>query len=273
MSEKAGIAGLPMYHTPALAPASDALWSAIREALIAQGTAGVPERLSRDLAPEALWTHPDLLLAQACGLPLVTLLDGRVRYVATPIYAAEGCSGGDYRSWLVVRHDRPASGIADLRGSIAAVNAPHSQSGANALLDLTATIAGGRPFFTEILVTGAHVASLEAVRSGRAACATIDCVTWHHLAPEAKAGLRILAASRTAPALPFITSKDTDDATLDRLRSTLAKASATAPDACRTLALAGVAVNEATYTRLRTMLAHGRRNGCARLATAMRDLP
>ncbi len=111
------------------------------------------------------------------------------------------------------------------------------------------------------------------MRSGRAAGATIDCVTWHHLAPEAKAGLRILAASRTAPALPFITAQQTEDATLEALRRAMAEAITAAPDACRTLALAGVAVNEAAYARIRTMLAHGRRSGCARLATVMRELP
>jgi ABC-type phosphate/phosphonate transport system substrate-binding protein len=273
VSEKARLAGLPMYDTPVLGPATDALWTATREALIAKGIAGVPERLSRDVAPEALWTDPGLLLSQACGLPLVTLLGGRVRYVATSIYAARGCSGHDYRSWLVVRDDRPATVIEDLRGSIAAVNAPHSQSGANALLDLTTTVAGGRPFFTDILVTGAHVASIEAVRSGRAACATIDCVTWHHLARQAKAGLRILAASRTAPALPYITSQQTDDVTLAALRRAMAEAITAAPEACRALALTGIAADEAAYARIRAMLAYGLRHGCARLATMMRDLP
>lgn len=271
MNGKALLAGLPMYDTPALLPATDAFWAALRRALVAADVAGVPERLSRDLAPEALWTRPDLLLAQACGLPLVTLLDGRVRFVATPVYAVPGCAGGDYRSWLVVREGAPVRGIADLGGSIAAVNAPHSQSGANALLAMTAEIAAGRPFFADIVVTGAHIASLEAVRDGRADCAAIDCVTWHHLEPRAKAGLRILAAGPATPALPFITSSGTDDATLGRLRRALRRAVDDAPAACRALALAGFVAEYAAYERIRAMLAHGLGHGCARLATLLPD--
>jgi len=271
VSGKALLAGLPMYDSPALRPATDAFWTVVREALVARGIDGVPAELTRDIAPEDLWTHPDLLLAQACGLPLVTLLDGRVRFVATPVYTVEGCDGGDYRSWLVVREDAPVAGIADLEGAIAAVNAAHSQSGANALLAMTAAIACGRPFFAAIVVTGAHAASLEAVRRGRAACAAIDCVTWHHLAPEAKAGLRLLAAGPAAPALPFVTAGRTSDATLDALRCALDEAVHRAPDACRSLALGGFAIDPAAYDRIRTMRAHGLRHGCARLATLMQD--
>ena len=266
------IAGLPMYDLPVLRPATDALWAAIARRLVADGMPGVPARLDRELEPEALWNRSDLLLAQACGLPLVTTLDGRVRFVATPVYAVGGCGRGSYRSWLVVRDDAPVTGIADLAGSIAAVNAPHSQSGANALLALTAAVAGGRPFFADILLTGAHAASAEAVRSGRAACAAVDCVTWHHLGPQGTAGLRILEGTPTAPALPFIAAVGTDDATLDRLRRALVEAIAEAPTACRSLALTGITTNAAAYARIRAMLAHGLRHGCARLATVMRDL-
>jgi ABC-type phosphate/phosphonate transport system substrate-binding protein len=266
------IAGLPMYDLPALQPANDALWAAIARRLVADGMTGVPARLDREREPEALWTRPDLLLAQACGLPLVTTLDGRVRYVATPAYAVEGCSGGSYRSWIVVREDAPLASFADLAGSIAAVNAPHSQSGANALLSLTAELAHGRPFFADVLVTGAHAVSLEAVRRGRAACAAVDCVTWHHLGREVRAGLRVLAGSPKAPALPFITSGHADDAMLGRLRLGLRESLALAPEACRALALVGITTDASAYARIRAMLDHGLRHGCARLATIMRDL-
>ena len=178
-----GIAGLPMYDMPALAWATDALWAAVARDLAGHGMAGVPDRLRRDIEPEtSCGPIPTCLLAQTCGLPLVTLLDGRVRFVATPIYAIDGCSGGDYRSWLVVRVGDGRRSIADLEGSIAAVNAPHSQSGANALAAMTAPVAKGHAFFADIRLTGAHAASLAAVSSGAADCAAIDCVTWALLA-------------------------------------------------------------------------------------------
>ena len=276
MSQNDRIAGLPMYDLPALRPATDAFWAAIRRSLRARGVTAVPARLTRDLDLEALWTHSDLLLAQACGLPLVTLLDGRVRFVATPIYAVAGCSGGDYRSWLVVRDNGPIISIADLEGVTAAVNAAHSQSGANALLAISAPVARGRPFFNDIRLTGAHAASLRAIQSGSAACAAIDCVTWHHLArtdPTATAGLRILAASPAVPALPFITAARTDDATVTHLRAAIRAAIGEAAAADRSLAIAGLATNDITaYARIRAMHEESLKTGCARLATLLADL-
>ena len=276
MSQNDRIAGLPMYDLPTLRPATDAFWAAVRRALLAQGIADVPAGLTRDLDPEALWTHPNLLLAQACGLPLVTLLDGRVRFVATPIYAVAGCSGGDYRSWLVVREDSGIIGITELDGSIAAVNAAHSQSGANALAIMTAPFAKGRPFFASIRLTGSHAASLDAVRTNKATCAAIDCVTWHHLAetePAATAGLRILAASPPVPALPFITAAATDDGAVAHLRAAIRAAIDEEAAACRNLAISGLAANDVTaYARIRAMHEESLKTGCARLATLLADL-
>jgi ABC-type phosphate/phosphonate transport system substrate-binding protein len=267
-----GIAGLPMYDMPALAWATDALWTAIARDLAGHGMAGVPDRLRRDIEPETLWIDPGLLLAQTCGLPLVTLLDGRVRFVATPIYAVDGCSGGDYRSWLVVRAGDGRRSIADLEGSIAAVNAPHSQSGANALAAMTAPVAKGRAFFADIRLTGAHAASLAAVSRGAADCAAIDCVTWALLAqsvPEVHIGLEILAASPPVPSLPYITGLGRDDATILALRRALGTAAADpqATAACRRLGFAGIAATDAAaYQRIRDMLESNLSAGCSRLS-------
>ncbi len=268
-----------MYDLPALASATDALWAAIARALEARGVTGVPPALSRDLSFEDLWTHPDLLLGQACGLPLVILLAGRVRFVATPIYDVAGCTReGDYRSWLVVEAAAGYASVADLEGSVAAVNAPHSHSGANALAALTAPFANGQRFFADVVLTGAHAASLVAIRSGRAACAAVDCVTWHHLAttePAAVAGLRILAASPPMPALPFITAATASDAATAQLREAIGAATRdpAAASACRRLALAGIAANDASaYARIRAMHAESLEAGCARLASLLADL-
>ena len=275
MSQNDRIAGLPMYDLPALRPATDAFWAAIRRSLVARGFADVPAGLTRDLDLEALWTHPDLLLAQACGLPLVTLLEGRVRFVATPVYAVEGCAGGDYRSWLIVREDSGITGISELDGSIAAVNNPHSQSGANALAILTAPFAKGRTFFADIRLTGSHAASVDAVRTNKATCAAIDCVTWHHLTradPAARGGLRILAASPPVPALPFITAASADERAVANLRATLPAAIGDARAACRDLAIAGMAPNdEGAYARIREMHRVSLESGCTRLATLLAD--
>lgn len=272
---KASIAALPMYDLPELRPATDRLWRAVAERLVAAGVPDVPRALGREGDLVGLWTDPALLLAQACGLPFVTLLAGRARFVATPTYALPGCAGGDYRSWIVVREAAPWRQLAELRGTFAAVNAPHSQSGANALAAATLPFAAGRPFFAAIVETGAHEASLAAVREGRADCAAIDCVTWALLArhrPAAVAGLRVLAASPPAPALPFVTARRAGPWTVAALRGALAGAIADPAlgATCEALGLAGIAAGDGrAYGRIRAMHRAGRARGCARLATFM----
>jgi len=269
------IAALPMYDLPELRPATDRLWQAVALRLRTAGVPGVPAELRRGDDLIGLWTDPGLLLAQACGLPFTTLLADRVRFVATPAYAISGCEGGSYRSWVVVREGASTTSLAELEGSRAAVNAPHSQSGANALAAATVPFAAGRPFFSGIVETGAHAASLAAVREGRADCAAIDCVTFALLArhrPAAVAGLRVLAATPPAPALPLVTAAGTGRRTVAALRRALAAAIADPALAatCDALGLAGIAVGDGrAYGRIRAMHRAARTRGCARLASFM----
>lgn len=276
-SDPAGerIAALPMYDLPELRPATDRLWRAVAERLRAAGVPGVPGEPRRDADLIGLWTDPGLLLAQTCGLPFTMLLARRVRFVATPAYAVEGCEGGSYRSWVVVREAASFAGLADLRGTRAAVNAPHSQSGANALAAAVMPFAAGRPFFSGIVGTGAHAASLDAVREGRADCAAIDCVTFALLArhrPAAVAGLRLLAGTPSAPALPFVSAFKTDRRTVAVLRRALAEAIADPAlrATCDALGLTGIAASDGrAYGRIRAMYRAGLARGCARLANFM----
>ena len=73
-----------MYDFPELRPAHAALWNAIAENLGKAGLDGIPDLLTFDGEPAALWQAPDLLLSQTCGLPLVTSLGNTVKVVATP---------------------------------------------------------------------------------------------------------------------------------------------------------------------------------------------
>ena len=72
--------------------------------------------------------------------------------------------------------------------------------------------------------TGGHLASLCAVAEGCADFAWIDCVT-HALAgahrPDALEGLRVVARTPPAPALPFVTALGTSGADLSALRRAL----------------------------------------------------
>jgi len=214
-----------MYDLPELEAANDALWAAIAERLRAEGLDGVPERLTRGGSLEAIWTDPKLLLAQTCGYPLVTSLGERVCVVATPKYSAQGCDGAFYRSAVVVRGSDPARQLADLRGRRAAVNDLASNSGMNLLRAEVAPLAKDAPFFGAVTITGAHVASVEAVAAGEADVAAIDGVTWSHLQrrrPSTTQGLKVLSWTKAAPGLPLITA-ETDAGLLATLREALAQ--------------------------------------------------
>jgi len=218
-----------MYDLPELEAANDALWAAIAERLVAQTVQGVPDRLTRGGPIEAVWIDPMLLLGQTCGYPLVTSLGGRVRVVATPRYTGQGCDGAIYRSAIVVRASDPAKDLADLRGRRVAVNDLASNSGMNLLRAAIAPHAKGAPFFAAIAVTGAHVASVEAVVAGEADVAAIDAVTWAHLQrlrPCATQGLRVLSWTTATPGLPLITSATNDAALLAALRQALTEVAA-----------------------------------------------
>lgn len=210
-----------MYDHLAARWATDRLWAAI-SAKLAKAGIDAPEHLHRPQDYVASWTDPDLLLSQTCGFPYVSMLRGEVQLVATPCYRAEGCEGPAYRSALITRADDPGQALEDFRGRRAAFNAPHSQSGYNCLRSAVALLAEGAPFFSGVVETGRHAASLEAVAESKADLCAIDCVTWaleEKYAPEAAKRFKVIGWSEPAPALPYITSQKTDEATLQALRA------------------------------------------------------
>ena len=220
-------AGFPMYDLPMLAEVTAAWWAGLAAALGAEGIAEVPARLDRETPAPALWLAPDLLLAQTCGYPLTHALRGRVSYVATPCYAAEGCSGSAYRSRLLVRRDEPAGSLADLAGRRVACNVFDSHSGMNVLRRMVAPLAREGRFFAEVAEVGSHRAAMRAVAEGAADLCAVDCVTHALLAryaPADVAPLRVLDESPAAPGLPYITRRDASPDLLARLRAGLASA-------------------------------------------------
>lgn len=244
-----------MYDLAALRWATDALWRKIATTLSARGIA-TPAGLDHRADYAAVWHEPGLLLSQSCGYPLVTRLRDRVRLVATPRYRAEGCSGADYRSVLLVRHDDPAGALAELRGRRAAYNALDSQSGYNALRAMVAPLARDGRFFVSRIATGSHAASMAAVANGEADLCAVDCVTWALMRrhePERTQGLRPIGWTAAAPALPLITAVDGPVALLrEALQAALADPE-TAP-AREALLLDGFASrSEADYERILTM--------------------
>lgn len=205
------IASLGMYDPRWLQGANDALWAGLARHLRSQGLGAVPQSLTRDRPLDAIWTAPDLLLAQTCGYPLTMRLGDAVRPVATLIYDAPGCEGAWHRSALVVRHDDPAQDLGALRGRRVAINARDSNTGMNLLRHAVAPIAKGARVFAQVIETGAHARSVMAVAGGRADLAAIDAVTLallHDRYPGLARRIRVLGWTAPSPGLPLITAAD-----------------------------------------------------------------
>jgi ABC-type phosphate/phosphonate transport system substrate-binding protein len=221
------IAALPMYDFPQLQATHEKLWSALRKYLLEAGVKETPARLTRRTNHVETWTHPLLLLGQACQYPLAKFFADRVRLVATPRYLASGCDGATYRSAIVVREDDPAETLLDLRNRRCAINQRTSNSGMNLLRASIAPFANGAQFFESVVLSGSHLRSVQMVAVGDADVAAVDCVSFAHfqrLYPATVAPLRILDWTPPAPSLPFITAAATSDEVLEMLRSSLAAA-------------------------------------------------
>jgi ABC-type phosphate/phosphonate transport system substrate-binding protein len=204
------VASLGMYDFPWTAAANDALWSALAGRLRAAGLEA-PPALTRGEDLHDVWRNPQLIFAQTCGYPFVTVLRERVALIATPLYRFEGCEGAAHRSFIVAQKQSPRRTLSDFAGARAAVNARDSNSGMNLFRSVVAPVAGGRRFFGEVIITGSHAASLAAVSEGRADIASIDCVTFGLLQrgrPDETDRVAVLARSPPSPGLPLIMSAD-----------------------------------------------------------------
>jgi ABC-type phosphate/phosphonate transport system substrate-binding protein len=218
------IAALPMYDLPELQGATDALWDALRGRLQAHGIDNVPAVLTRGRDHDWIWNAPNLLLAQARSYSFVTRLSADVRLVATPAYSAEGCSGPFHRAVILVRKGFPAEGLADLRGTRLAINAPDSNTGMNLLRAELSLVVRDSRIFAETVATGSHADSAAAVAEGQADAASIDCITWallQRVRPALTEALSVLAWTSRSPGRPLITSRTTSLATVDALRLAL----------------------------------------------------
>ncbi|NGO65695.1 PhnD/SsuA/transferrin family substrate-binding protein [Rhizobium daejeonense] len=266
-------ASLDMYASPApIAAANDALWRFLRDGFRQQGIDGAPDALNADLAYNEIWFHPGLLFAQTCGYPYMHSLRGHVRLVATPSYALPGCDGPDACSFIIVRADDPVGSLENLRGTTAAINSRDSNSGMNLFRRAVAPFAQDGCFFSAVVETGGHIASVAAVTAGDADVAAIDCVTYGNLqrfAPDRLAGVRVLARTPSGPGLPFITRASASDGEVEAMRQVL-RAALVDPameQVRQTLALRDiVTLSDADYGRLLVFEEEARSMGYPQLA-------
>ncbi|MDA1098886.1 MAG: PhnD/SsuA/transferrin family substrate-binding protein [Proteobacteria bacterium] len=221
------LAGLTMYDLEPVRAATDAWWAGLARACAREGIADVPDQLWRGGQREELWRAPNLLLSQTCGYPLLKQFTSHLTLLATPVYGAVGCDGPNYCSLIVVGADSQASTLEDLRGGVCAINDWESQSGMNVLRYTIAPLARDGRFFGDVTVAGKHQWSIAMIARGEADIAAIDCVT-HALMlrhdPASVAGTRVLAQTRAAPALPYVTGAGTSSDDWTRLRAAVDRA-------------------------------------------------
>lgn len=181
------IASLPWYDPPHLHWANDAFWQAIRAEL----PFDTPETLDRETDVWTQWHDPQLILSQSCSLPYRTKLHGTVHLVAAADFGLPDCSPGHYHSTIVTR-----PGLGTVKGARLAYNDSLSQSGWGAAEGYGVVPA---------VETGAHAASLDAVRSGVADVAFIDSHTLRGLGGPGE--LDVFGTTAPTPGTPFITAR------------------------------------------------------------------
>lgn len=261
---------LPMYNvTPELALAWQTLLGAVIDGLRRHGWSDPMRVVAPPHDLMALWRAPDLLLSQTCGYPLVTELEHDVRVLATPAFALPGCEGADYCSLILVPQ-HGARSLEELRGTVAVINQWHSHSGMNALRHTIAPLARDGRFFSRVVESGSHLASIVAVQQGHAAVAAIDCASYGLVArdaPASLAGVRVLQATAAAPGLPLVASRALTDAQAQDLREVLLHLHEQSPSVLKNVSIQRMhAMSLADYAPIRQLERAAVQNGYPVLA-------
>jgi ABC-type phosphate/phosphonate transport system substrate-binding protein len=200
-----------MYNLPEMEAANAAFWAAMLVELARLGVYG-PDALDFPRKPVPTEIEADTLFTQVCGWPLQTIYAGQATILGVPVYNAPYCEGPYHAGVFVVRDDAPYAGLEDLRGCRFVFNSVHSNSGMNLPRQSLAAIGAKAPFFGSIAETHSHPGNLEHVASGEADATCVDCVTYAFVRrhrPAVARKLRVLAATPSTPAIPFVTAAST----------------------------------------------------------------
>ena len=213
-----------MYDLPEVRTALDSLWKGFASNFRREGITDVPDNIVHDRSLAEFWTDPDLWFSQCCGYDIVNRYAGKLQPIATPHFAAPECEGRDYASVIVVAEDCQATDVLEMRGVVCVVNGLESHSGMSALRALVAPASRKGHFFSNVVVSGTHAASLEMIKSGEADVAAIDCVTHALLEryrPSSLNGTRKLGRTHRAPGIPYVTRCTEDRNLIARMRTAI----------------------------------------------------
>lgn len=196
------LAAFPMYALPEVKQAMAEFWRQVQR--------GLPE-----FSGEPIFENPmdgavfePVGLVQLCSYPY--LKQWQKKQMLSPLasfhYDFPHCVEETHCGVMLVQKDTPFQNLSELRGSVVAVNESSSNSGMNLFRRELAVLANGHAFFSQKLITGGHIASMEALISGEADIAAVDAVTLGYVTqyrPDLASSLRVIGNTRHCPSLPL----------------------------------------------------------------------
>lgn len=163
-----------------------------------------------------------------CGLPyarLSSLASSPVELLVAPVVQRPRYQGRPmYFSDVIVRCDSPYTALEHLQGRVWAYNERASHSGYNIVHHCLLQRGKRLPFFGEMLETGAHLRSLQAVLEGRADGTAIDSHVldvWRLQHPALAEQLRVIDMFGPSPIPPVVAATRLDDALKRRIQEIL----------------------------------------------------
>ena len=167
-------------------------------------------------------------LCWICGLPYVWKADRstpQIELLAAPVMrGARYQQRPIYFSDVVVRRDSRFERFADLRGARWAYNEPGSHSGYNVVRYALAQHGEIEGFFSKVIASGAHQASLQMILNGDVDASAIDSTVLEiELAknPQNQEKIRIIDTLGPSPIPPWVVSKRIDSKLKETLRELL----------------------------------------------------
>jgi phosphonate transport system substrate-binding protein len=160
-----------------------------------------------------------------CGLPYALKADRPrpgIELLAAPVMAGARYAGRPvYFSDIVVRRDSPARSFDELRGSRWGYNEPGSHSGYNVVRYQLARRGERSGYFSGVVETGAHQATLRMIARGELDASAIDSTVLETellRRPALRRELRVIESWGPSPAPPWVVSRRMTDAMRQRLR-------------------------------------------------------
>ena len=209
---------LDMYLAPPSEPGFRAMTDCLCHDL------GACARLAPDRDPAELAQNGQLILGHICAITFARAKTGLYHYLGALSPRAPETPQGHYRSVIVAHKDSTIQSMSDIdptRHQIA-VNEIGSFSGQIILSHML--LGHGALAFPHQTLTGGHALSAKAVAEERADLTALDEISYALIKrndPKTAKNLRIIGHSASHPGLAFVTSGQTDAATLALLRARL----------------------------------------------------